>query len=186
MIDTIDTAPKNGTEILAWREDCGWMICRWIAPIDFITTSELEKNPCDSDEEEDWFYADFIQGGRLESDEAPTHWMPLPSDPMPSEQLPEDFRRIALLFTSRCTRTKMTAGEKRAWEGIGWMVTGASLELLEWFYGLDKSTEYDQTWHRKGQPAALLNNLNSQLDLAFALKEAMRKSQPKLGTAPQW
>jgi len=53
----------------------------------------------------------------------------------------------------------------------------SEIELLEWFYGLDKSAEYDQTWHRKGQPAALLNNLDAQLDLAFALKEAMRKAK---------
>jgi len=100
--------------------------------------------------------------------------------------LPEDFRRIALLFTSRCTRTKMTSGEKTAWIRTGDSIKEHDFELLEWFYGLDKSADYDQTWHRKGQPAALLNNLNAQLDLAFALKESMRKSQPKLGTAPQW
>ena len=104
--------------------------------------------------------------------------------PEPSDAFPEDFRRIALLFTSRVTRTKMTAPEKRAWASV--KIKEHELVELEWFYGLDKSPEYDQTWHRKGQPAALLNNLNSQLDLAFALKEDMRKSQPKLGTAPQW
>ena len=104
--------------------------------------------------------------------------------PAPDSTLPEDFRRIALLFTSRCTRTKMTAGEKRAWEGA--TVREHDLELLEWFYALDKSAEYDQTWHRKGQPAALLNNLDAQLDLAYAHKEELRKSQPTLGTPTKW
>ena len=106
--------------------------------------------------------------------------------PESTDSLPEDFRRIALLFTSRCTRTKMTAGEKTAWSKTKSFISNADIQLLEWFYSLDKSAEYDQTWHRKGQPAALLNNLNAQLDLAFAMKEGLRKSQPKLGTAPQW
>ena len=100
------------------------------------------------------------------------------------EEFPEDFRRIALLFTSRCTRTKFARGEQNAWESVS--VKEHDLELLEWFYGLEKSSDYDQTWHRKGQPAALLNSLNAQLDLAYALKESMRKSQPKLGTPTQW
>jgi hypothetical protein len=125
-----------------------------------------------------------MTGGILEGDEAPTHWMPIPADPEPTDALPEDFRRIALLFTSRCTRTKMTAGEKRAWASA--TVKEHDLELLEWFYGLDKSPEFDQTWRRVGMPATLLNNLDAQLDLAFEHKEALRKSQPKLGTAPQW
>ena len=106
--------------------------------------------------------------------------------PESTDSLPEDFRRIALLFTSRCTRTKMTAGEKTAWSKTKSFISNADIQLLEWFYSLDKSAEYDQTWHRKGKPAALLNNLNAQLDLAYALRSSLRKSQPKLGTAPQW
>jgi hypothetical protein len=77
-------APKNGTEILGWREDCGVMIIRYIAPIDFMNTDEIEKSELDEDsmETEDWFYADFMYGGRLEGSEAPTHWMPLPEGPV--------------------------------------------------------------------------------------------------------
>ena len=103
---------------------------------------------------------------------------------IPDQSLPEDFRRIALLFTSRCTRTKMTKGEKTAWAGV--KIKEHDLVELEWFYGLDKSPEFDQTWRRVGMPATLLNNLDNQLDLAYEMKEGMRKSQPKLGTAPQW
>lgn len=106
--------------------------------------------------------------------------------PEPSEQLPDDFRRIALLFTSRCTRTKMTSGEKRAWAAVGGTIKEHDLELLEWFYALDKSPEFDCTWRQVGMPATLLNNLDAQLDFAFEHKEAMRKSETKLGTAPQW
>lgn len=91
--------------------------------------------------------------------------------------LPETFCRIALLFTSRCTRTKFARGEKKAWDAVKDTIKEHDMELLEWFYGLDKSDQYDQTWHRKGQPAALLNNLDGQLDLAFALKEDQRKAK---------
>ena len=101
-----------------------------------------------------------------------------------SDEMPEEFRRICLLFTKRCTRTKFGRGEKKAWESV--VIREHDMELLEWFYGLPKSMSYDQTWHRKGQPAALLNNLNAQLDLAFEMKEALRKSQPKLGTPTKW
>ena len=91
------------------------------------------------------------------------------------QSLPEDFRRIALLFTSRCTRTKMTAGEKRAWASA--TVKEHDLELLEWFYALDKSADFDSTWRRVGMPATLLNNLDAQLDLAYEHKEALRKAK---------
>ncbi|MCK5606827.1 hypothetical protein KAR91_33300 [Candidatus Pacearchaeota archaeon] len=77
----IDTAPKDMTEILGWREDAGVMLIRYIAPIDFLTESELEEIGEESAEAEDWFFADFIAGGRLEGSEAPTHWMPLPDAP---------------------------------------------------------------------------------------------------------
>lgn len=74
-VRSIASAPLNGTEILVWREDAGWLLARWIAPCDFLHERELE-NIKDA-EEADWFYADFLSGGRLDGG-APTHWMPLP------------------------------------------------------------------------------------------------------------
>ena len=59
-------------------------------------------------------------------------------------------------------------------------------ELLEFFFSLEKSKDYDQTWKRKQGISTILNNLQDQLDLAFEMKEAMRRSQPKLGTPTQW
>lgn len=74
----IETAPKDGTEILGWREGCGVLLIRWTCPIDFLTDTECEKMG-DSAEQLDWFYADFVAGDRLEGSQAPTHWMPLPA-----------------------------------------------------------------------------------------------------------
>lgn len=73
----IETAPKDGTEILGWRGDAGVLIIRWTAPCEFLTDSELERLPEGSSETYDWFYADFVAGGRLEGDEVPTLWMPI-------------------------------------------------------------------------------------------------------------
>lgn len=82
----IETAPKDGTEILAWRDDCGILLARWDAPENFLPDSECEKLGSESAEQYDWFYADFVDGGRLEGSEIPTHWMPLPSFPNVSRQ----------------------------------------------------------------------------------------------------
>ena len=77
----IETAPKDGTEILGWRKDYGVLIIRWTAPIEFCTEHECEVMGEESAEAEDWFCADFVAGCRLEGSEVPTHWQPLPEPP---------------------------------------------------------------------------------------------------------
>jgi hypothetical protein len=77
----IDSAPKDGTEILGWRSDCGIMLIRWIAPIEFLTEDELMGHDDECIETEGWFFADFVEGNRLEGNECPTYWMPLPDEP---------------------------------------------------------------------------------------------------------
>lgn len=77
----IETAPKDGTEILGWREDCGVLLIRWTSCSEFLTDSELDKMDEGTAYREDWFCADFVQGARLEGEEAPTHWLPLPEPP---------------------------------------------------------------------------------------------------------
>jgi hypothetical protein len=76
----IATAPRDGTEILAWRQDAGVMLVRYTSLEAFLTESELEDYDEETIFQEDWFYADFVQGGRLD-EEPPTHWMHLPADP---------------------------------------------------------------------------------------------------------
>lgn len=77
----IETAPKNGDELLLFREDAGVLLARWTSPIEILSEREIEESRLSEDElnESDWFYADFICGGRL--DEPATHWMPLPEPP---------------------------------------------------------------------------------------------------------
>lgn len=89
----IETAPKNGKEILVWREDCGVLVAQWTCPQDFLTDAEVEIELSDMEGEDreslersmrqyDWFAGDSLQAGfRLEGSEVPTRWMPMPGDP---------------------------------------------------------------------------------------------------------
>ena len=83
---SISTAPKDGTEILGWRKDCGTLLVRWACPAEFMTEAELDeaiRNGLDEEDvhTEDWFYADFIFGGRLEGREVPELWAHVPEPP---------------------------------------------------------------------------------------------------------
>ena len=84
MWQPIETAPKDGTEILAWREGAGVLLVRWCSCCDFMSDRELEESGLDDEtlSAQDWFFADFVEGGRLEGEETPTHWMPIPNGPI--------------------------------------------------------------------------------------------------------
>lgn len=77
----IETAPKDGTEILGWREDAGIMLIRWTSCDAFCTERELDRMDEDTAAKQDWFYADFVSGDRLEDDCVPSHWTHLPTPP---------------------------------------------------------------------------------------------------------
>ena len=85
----IETAPMDTTEILACNPSAGTttMLVRFCDLSFFLTGSQLyeqKRNGATEDDlyEPDWFYADFIEGGRLSSDCYPTLWMPLPKPPV--------------------------------------------------------------------------------------------------------
>jgi hypothetical protein len=80
----IETAPKDGTEVLGWREDCGVLLIRWTSCSELMADPEIEQSGIDDAVlfAEDWFYADIMQGGRMEGSETPTYWMPLPDAPI--------------------------------------------------------------------------------------------------------
>ncbi len=82
----ISTAPKDGTEILGYRSDCDVILIRYTSMDAFLTESEMDGYDEETIFKEDWFFADFVKGGRLQDDEVPTHWMPLPSPPQSRRQ----------------------------------------------------------------------------------------------------
>lgn len=77
----IKTAPRDGSEVLVWRKDCGVLLARWTCCADFLTEDEIEDMLEEEAFQEDWFYADFVCGGRLDGDLAPVEWLPLPEKP---------------------------------------------------------------------------------------------------------
>jgi len=81
----IETAPKDGTEILAWRDDCGQFIASYTSPSAFpLTQAELDQTDEETLFAEDWF-TQWPQALRLEGSECPTAWMPLPPAPPQGE-----------------------------------------------------------------------------------------------------
>lgn len=80
----ISSAPRDGTSILVFRDD--WdepIIARHVCCYDFMTDAEIEESGMDDKAlaQCDWFGSDYLVGMRLEADQTPTHWLPLPSPP---------------------------------------------------------------------------------------------------------
>lgn len=85
----IDTAPKDGTEVLAWREDSGAFIASFTSADAFpMSQSEIDELDEEALFAEDWF-TQWPQALRLEGNEVPTHWMPLPEPPAVTQGEPK-------------------------------------------------------------------------------------------------
>lgn len=78
----ISEAPKDGTPIIAYREDAGVFLARYTSPQNFCTEAELEEMGHESAEQEDWFCGD----DRLEGTEIPTLWRSMPAAPLPPDE----------------------------------------------------------------------------------------------------
>ncbi|WP_088146979.1 hypothetical protein [Achromobacter denitrificans] len=77
----ITSAPKDGTEILVWRSDCGQFIASYTSADAFpMTQDELDAWDEETLFAKDWF-TQWPQALRLEGSEVPTLWQPLPVDP---------------------------------------------------------------------------------------------------------
>ncbi|MDN7897158.1 hypothetical protein QZM82_13255 [Burkholderia cepacia] len=77
----IETAPKE-TELLGWREDCGVLLIMYTSADRWATDAECEEMGEEVLFKKDWFgtaLPGFLD--RLEVEQVPTHWMPLPTGP---------------------------------------------------------------------------------------------------------
>lgn len=78
----IETAPKDGTEVLAYREDADVFITQYGACDIFpMTEAEIEKIDEDSYWQENWWTNTPDGAFRLEGDLVPTRWQPVPQPP---------------------------------------------------------------------------------------------------------
>lgn len=75
----IKNAPKDGTEINAYRRDQGVFTCRWATMEEFVPKDANGDPTEDYDEDFACWWHD--RWGWLEGAETPTHFWPLPSPP---------------------------------------------------------------------------------------------------------
>jgi hypothetical protein len=83
--------------------------------------------------------------------------------------------RLIKLLTPNSRRTELSAKEMSSLNKIKTPIREHDMELLEYFFALDKSKDFDNTWKRKRSLPTILNNFDEQLDLAYQMKETETK-----------
>lgn len=81
---TIDSAPKDGRELIGHRPDQGVFAFRW-AWMEELVPKDQHGDPVEDydDSSSGWWHDRW---GWLERDLTPTHWQPLPAPPSPMEE----------------------------------------------------------------------------------------------------
>lgn len=84
--------------------------------------------------------------------------------------------RLIRLLQKNPRRLTLNDKQAKALAKIKKPIEEHDMELLEYFFSLEKSKDYDQTWSRKQSLDTILNNLDQQLDLAHDHRESSKKS----------
>jgi len=92
--------------------------------------------------------------------------------PSKTKELDPIHKAIILIFQDSIRSNRRDSGEMTAWRKVKGTIDAKDVELLSWFYGLDKSEDCDHTWSRKNAPATLMNNIEAQLQFALNMKKA--------------
>jgi len=83
--------------------------------------------------------------------------------------------RLINLLTPNSRRTELSAKEMSSLNKVKTPIREHDMELLEYFFALEKSKDFDNTWKRKQSLPTILNNFDEQLDLAYQMKETETK-----------
>ena len=72
--------------------------------------------------------------------------------------------------------------EMTAWQKMSVKPTDEQIDLIRWFYSQPKSADYNETWRRKQDVPALLNNWQDMVELAEQLKsKSFRDGNAEVG-----
>ncbi len=88
--------------------------------------------------------------------------------------------RLIRLLSPNARREELNKMEASSLSKVKRPLEEHDMELLEYFFALDKSKDYDQTWKRKQSLVTILNNLEDQLDLAYEHKQIESKKHAPL------
>ena len=84
--------------------------------------------------------------------------------------------RLIRLLSKSPRRLNLNDSEQKSLAKIIRPIQEHDMELLEYFFALEKSKDCDQTWSRKQSLPTILNNIDHQLDLAHEHKQKSKTS----------